>query len=147
MQEYTCFFESAAAMEEEKRKALLSDNLHRIERALTEHQRIAKEIEQYEKRRMELQERLGIGGKTFREIISLEQGDHRQQLKQLFAVFSAAIQNIKHSNARSLDIARLNLKILEEMHPVGVTDAHCYDHNGTSVEFSGRSASVLNTKA
>jgi len=143
MEEYTCFFQDAADLEEEKLAALLSDDLHRIERALMEHQRVTKQIEQYELRRAQLQERLGIGGKTFREIIDLTDGAERQDLKFLFSAFEAAIQCIKHANARSLDIARLNLRILDEISPVGITDPQLYDQHGVSADTMGKSVNLL----
>lgn len=143
MEEYTCFFQDAADLEEEKLAALLSDDLHRIERALMEHQRVTKQIEQYELRRAEMQERLGLGGKTFREIIDLTEGEDRQDLKFLFSAFEAAVQCIKHSNSRSLDIARLNLRILDEISPVGVTDPQLYDHHGVSADPTGKNVNLL----
>lgn len=146
MQEYTTFFQNAAATEEEKLRALLSDDLHRIERALTVHQRLIKQVEQYEKQRAALQERLGLQGKTFKEIISMEDVSHQQELKSLFSSFDAAIRNIKHSNSRSLDIARLNLQILEELQPAGVTDSHCYTQSGT-VEHNSKSSGMLHKQA
>lgn len=143
MEEYTCFFQDAAEQEEEKLRALLSDDLRRIERALMEHQRLTKQIEQYERRREELQERLGLGGQTFTRIIEMTEGEERQELKFLFSAFEAAIHCIKHANSRSLDIARLNLRILDEISPAGITDAHLYDQKGVSADTTGKNVNML----
>lgn len=147
MKDYTCFFQAAAEQEEEKLRALLSDDLHRIERALTEHQRITKQVEQYEQQRMALQERIGLGGKSFRDIIAMADSENRQDLKLLFRAFDAAIRNIKHSNSRSLEIARLNLQILEEISPAGITDAHLYNQKGASPDYTGKSVNLLHKQA
>ncbi len=132
MLEYTSFFEETVKKEREKMSALLSDDLSRIEKCLNEHQSTLKKTEYYEVEREKLQARLGLGGKSFRQIIAMTQGLENEQLTKLFNRFRVAVDSVSHSNKTSLQIAETNMKIIESNLPSGVTDAKCYDNNGVS---------------
>lgn len=145
MTEYTVFLEETAEKEKEKLSALLSDDLKRIEHCLNEHQFTIKKTERFEQQREELQNKLGIGGLTFKEIINrCADADEKDLLGKLYTRFITAVDNVKHANKTSLQVAQMNLKIFEEIMPSGVTDAKCYDVKGVS---SGRkNMGLLNKK-
>ncbi len=143
MLEYTEFFEETAAKEREKMCALLSDDLARIEKCLNEHQSTVKRTELYEKEREKLQERLGLGGKSFRQIIAMTDGEQHDRLRQLYTRFKIAVDNVSHSNKTSLQIAENNMRVIESFSNT-VTDAKCYDNNGVSSK--RRNMGLLNTK-
>ncbi len=143
MLEYTEFFEETAAKEREKMSALLSDDLRRIERCLNEHQSTLKKTEIYETEREKLQAKIGLGGKSFRQIIAMTDGEEHEQLRKLYNRFKVAVDNVSHSNKTSLQIAETNMRIIESMSP-SVNDAKCYDNNGVSSK--RRNIGILNTK-
>lgn len=145
MIEYTEFLEETAEKEKEKLSALLSDDLKRIEHCLNEHQFTIKKTERFEQEREELQKKLGIGGLTFKEIMGrCIDAEEKELLGKLYTRFVTAVDNVKHANKTSLQIAQMNLKIFEEIMPSGVTDAKCYDVKGVS---SGRkNMGLLNKK-
>lgn len=145
MTEYTEFLEETAEKEKEKLSALLSDDLKRIEHCLNEHQFTIKKTERFEQEREELQKKLGLGGMTFREIAAnCIDAEEKELLGKLYIRFKTAVENVKHANKTALQVAEMNLKIIEKAMPSGVTDAKCYDTKGVS---SGRkNMGILNTK-
>lgn len=143
MLEYTEFFEETAAKEREKMCALLSDDLSRIEKCLNEHQTTLKKTELYEERRENLQAKLGLEGKSFRQIIAMTDGDEHESLRKLYNRFKVAVDNVSHSNKTSLQIAETNMRIIESLSP-SVNDAKCYDNNGVSSK--RKNMGLLNTK-
>lgn len=145
MTEYTEFLEETAEKEKEKLSALLSDDLKRIERCLNEHQFTIKKTERFEKERIELQQSLGLGDMNFSQIIEkCSDAEEKQLLEKLHVRFKVAVENVKHANKTSLQVAQMNLKIIEEIMPSGVTDARVYDHKGASSE--RKNMGLLNKK-
>lgn len=144
MLEYTEFFEETAIKEREKMSALLSDDLSRIEKCLNDHQSTLKRTEYYETEREKFQEEIGLGGKSFRQIIGMTDGEENEQLKKLYNRFKVAVNNVSHSNKTSLQIAETNMRVIEHLTPAEVTDAKCYDNNGVSSE--RKNMRLLNTK-
>lgn len=143
MLEYTEFFEETAAKEREKMSALLSDDLGRIEKCLTEHQTTIKKTELFEAEREKLQGSLGLGGKSFRQIMSMTDGEEYEKLRKLYNRFKTAVDNVSHSNKTALQIAETNMRIIESM-TTSVNDAKCYDNTGVSKK--QRNMGLLNTK-
>lgn len=143
MLEYTEFFEETAVKEREKMCALLSDDLSRIEKCLNEHQTTLKKTELFEERREKLQEKIGLAGKSFRQIIAMTDGDEHESLRKLYNRFKVAVDNVSHSNKTSLQIAETNMRIIENLSP-SVNDAKCYDNNG--VPAKRKNMGLLNTK-
>lgn len=112
MEEYAAFFEKMALDEQKKRAALLSDNLEQVDKALANQQAASMQMESLERRREELQEQAGFGGRTFREIVDSLEGREQELFLRLFERVSSAIAEIKANNARSMEIARANLQMI-----------------------------------
>jgi len=145
MTEYTEFLEETAEKEKDKLSALLSDDLKRIEHCLNEHQSTIKRTELYEKEREKLQKRIGIGDMTLKEIISgCKDPEEREMLEKLATRFKTAIDNVKHANKTALQVAQMNLQIIENVSPLGVTDAKCYNAKG--IPSIRKNMGILNTK-
>ena len=145
MTEYTDFLEETAEKEKDKLSALLSDDLKRIEHCLNEHQSTIKKTELYEKEREKLQKRLGIGGLTLKEIIEkCSDPEEKELLEKLAVRFKIAIDNVKHANKTALQVAQMNLQIIENVSPSGVTDAKCYNAKG--IPSIRQNMGILNTK-
>ena len=145
MTEYTDFLEETAEKEKDKLSALLSDDLKRIEHCLSEHQSTIKRTELFEKDREKLQKKLGIQGLTLREIIDIcDDPDEKDLLRKLSARFKTAIDNVKHANKTSLQIAQMNLQIIEDVMPKNVNDPKVYNAKG--IPSIRKNIGILDTK-
>ncbi len=145
MTEYTDFLEETAEKEKDKLSALLSDDLKRIEHCLNEHQSTIKKTEHYEKEREKIQKQLGIGGFTLKEVIeSCSDPEEKELLEKIALRFKIAVDNVKHANKTALQVAQMNLQIIEDVMPQGVTDAKCYNAKG--IPSIRKNMGILNTK-
>lgn len=150
MCEYTAFFEEVSSKEEAKMKALLANDIDKLELAISEHQSTTMRVEQYEKRRGELQEKLGLGSLKFKEIVDMLSGEQRARMKELYTRFEIAVHNTKHYNGRSLEIALMNLRIMDSMGmgSIKVTPVSgCYTPAGSPEPTYSQNVAVLDKKA
>ena len=147
MSQYTEFYFEVSANEEERMNALSSDNLTKINKILSEYQMFIKMAEQYEKKRQQLFEELGLDGKTFREIIDMETGESRDQLEDLFYDFQEAVTSARDFNRHSLEITRENIHNSDILNYNEVTDPACYDQSGTLSPSKFTSVNLLDRKA
>ena len=110
---YTDFLDKMLQDEGEKLKAIQSRELARIEHSITVSQANAKQLDNYEQRRMDLQREAGFGGLTFRQLIARAPEDEKGVLQTLYARFEQAVQEIKFNNDKSMAVARDNLLELD----------------------------------
>ncbi len=114
--ELFAFFEKYAAAlhgmardEKEKLGALLSNSLPRIEHAISTAQANTKLIENYENRRIALQESLGCPDMTFTQLLEAVPDANRLPLSSLFRRIQAAVDEIKFTNEKSMEVAHTNI--------------------------------------
>ena len=81
MEQYIDFYNDVCNNEKNKMDALESDNLKLINEVLSDYQVFVTRAELYEKRRKELFKKIGLDGKTFREIVDMETGVQREELE------------------------------------------------------------------
>jgi hypothetical protein len=134
MEEYIDFYDEVCENEKQKTDALQSDDLQAINNILSEYQVYVSKVEMYEKKRSELFKKLGLEGKSFRQIIDTETGDRKEELEDLLYDFSDAVAKASEYNKRSLDIVRKNLKENGVQGYDGITDPACYDKKGNVSE-------------
>lgn len=146
MSDYADFFGGIMEKEERKMKALYSRDLDKLEIILKEHQETEKKVEELEKKRLELHKRLGIENKTFKEIISEESGSEKTSLREVYSRLCSFVSSTKHYNEKSLEFARINLDIVEEIKTNGIADAQCYDMNGITSFSAVKKPTFFNTK-
>lgn len=146
MSEYADLFEDVAEKEEEKFKALYSRDLTKIEGVLTEHQKTEKSINEYEIKRIELNKKLGFGDKTFKEIIDGEDGQQKSELLTIYNRLNSSVKTTKIYNEKSLEFAKMNLEIIEEIKSNIDTNAHCYDAKGSTKVSSKEKPAFFNAK-
>lgn len=146
MEEYIDFYNEVCDNEKTKLDALASDDLKLINRVLSEYQIYVTKAEIYEKRRIELFKKIGLDGKTFREIVDMESGDRREELEDLFCDFRDAVTMAREYNTRSLEIVRKNLKETG-MQGYDINDPACYDKSGTISERGYSQMSILDRQA
>lgn len=106
IEEYTDFLQQMVKDENEKLSALQSRELSRIEHSITTAQANAKKLENYEAKRVKLQQRLGYEGMSFREIIEQAPEDQQAWLGLMFDRFERNVNEIRFRNDKSMAVAR-----------------------------------------
>lgn len=109
LEQYADFLGQMAINEEEKLQALISNSLPRIERAISNAQADAKQMENYELKRQRLQEQAGYGGMTFSEMIDYAPEEEAQSLEALLWRIEDYVGTIKFHNSKSMKVARTNM--------------------------------------
>lgn len=146
MEQYTDFYAEVSENEKTKMDALASENLELINKVLADYQVFVSKAENYEKRREELFKKIGLDGKTFREIVDMETGDRREELEDLFFDFRDAVIAARDYNSRSLDIVKKNLKEMG-MQDYDINDPACYDKSGNVSEKFHTMQNILDRQA
>lgn len=108
-EKYASALHSMARDEKEKLGALLSNSLPRIEHAISTAQANAKLIENFENRRIALQESLGCAQMPFPQLIEEIPDTHRLSLSSLFRQIQASVDEIKFTNEKSMEVAHTNI--------------------------------------
>jgi len=146
MEQYTDFYAEVSENEKIKMDALASEDLELINKVLADYQVFVSKAENYEKRREELFKKIGLDGKTFREIVDEESGDRREELEDLFCDFRDAVIAARDYNSRSLDIVKKNLKEMG-MQDYDINDPACYDKSGNVSEKFHTMQNILDRQA
>jgi len=100
--------------EQEKRQALLSDDLTRLESMIQAQQAAIMKMESLEKQRLEAQEKAGFHQMKADEVLAnMESGPDKEALAELVRVLRTTLEEIRYHNTKAVDIARNNLQILD----------------------------------
>lgn len=116
------------AFEQEKRQALLSDDLAKLESMIQAQQAAIMKLESLEKQRMEAQEKAGYQYLRADEILALlDEGPDRDALAMQVGELKQTLGDIRYQNEKAMEIARANLQIVnsltagrEKTEPLGV---------------------------
>ena len=107
---------SLLVFEQEKRQALLSEDLDRLESMLQSQQAAIMKLESLEKQRMEAQDKAGYHNLTAAEIIELlGEGPDKEELARQVEELKQTLEDIRYQNGRSLEIARANIQIINTL--------------------------------
>lgn len=118
MEEYAGFYEETVRHEEEKQADLKSNQLKRIEQALSRQQAALMAMSNLEKRRDALQAEAGFGqGDDFQEIASRLDGGERERFQQAVDRLRSAIVELRERNAKSMELAQDRLDVLSSVLP------------------------------
>lgn len=109
LEEYTQFLERMTEDESEKLAALSSRDLPRIEQSITVSQANAKRLENYELKRVEIQDKAGYGGCTFAQLLERTDPFEQDWLRQVFDRFERSVSEIRFRNDKSMAVARDNM--------------------------------------
>lgn len=112
-EEYAEFLTQMAGSENEKLEALLSNELPRIEHAISMTQANAKQLENFEVRRQARQRRIGCEEMTFSQIIDVAPKEERLLLQSLFNKIQDCVEEIKFRNGKSMGVARANMRQID----------------------------------
>lgn len=115
-QELFLFFEKYVSVlysivqdEKEKLNSLTSNSLPRIEHAISVAQANAKQIENFEAKRISLQASLGCAGMTLSQITELLPESHAVSIPSLFRQIESYVDEIRFVNEKSMTVARDNM--------------------------------------
>ena len=101
------------AFEQEKRQALLSDDLDRLESMIQAQQAAVMKLESLEKQRVEAQDEAGYREMNADEILEkLGNSPDKATLARQVDELKQTLQEIRYQNDRSLEIARANLQVI-----------------------------------
>lgn len=109
MVEYTDFLGRMRLDENSKLAALTSRELPKIESSIAASQANAKQLENYEARRMALQNEAGLAGLSFRQVIERAPDAAQSGLWALFDRFEHTVSEIRFLNDKSMSVARDNM--------------------------------------
>ena len=102
--------------EQEKRQALLSDDLDRLESMIQAQQAAIMKLESLEKMRLEAQEKAGFSQMKAEEILALlEDGPDKEALAEQVGILKTTLDEIRYQNSKAVEIARNNLQIMEKL--------------------------------
>lgn len=145
MSDYTNFFEEVVEREEEKFKALCSRDGKLLKDIMSEHQVTQKAIEDYEKERLKLNDELGFGDKTLKQIAEECPENQKNMLLELYSRLKSAIEISKSYNQKSYEFAKMNVDIIDNIYSDGINENQCYNADGSSSNSFSR-ANLLNSK-
>jgi hypothetical protein len=143
MSEYTVFWEDIRKKEEEKFKALYSRDRVKTETVLAGLPALEESIRLYEKKRLALNDEMGLTGKTLKQVVIDSVGEERVKLTELHARLKLAVDTVKEYNLKSLEFAQMNIDIVNKING-DVVESPTYSPKG----LQDRTArpSIINTK-
>lgn len=109
MEGYTSFLQRMCEDEKKKLEALSSNELTRIEQSISVSQANAKQLENYEVKRVLLQKQAGFDGLSFRQLIAAAPEEEQSNLWKLFTGFEGKVAEIRFYNDKSMAVARDNM--------------------------------------
>ena len=113
VREYTGFLERMLADEKAKLLALQSKDLPKIEHSIAASQANAKQLENYEIKRVAMQAKSGYEGLSFRQIIETYPKDDQSDFWQLYNRFERHVGDIRFHNDKSMAVARDNMLAID----------------------------------
>lgn len=106
---------TALENESEKRRALISGEPEKLEEMLQLQQAETMQLQNFEKKRLKLQEALGFKGLNAKQLTeAVPVGAQRQQLAVLLSEITELVGNIREQNQKALELAETNLKIIDK---------------------------------
>lgn len=115
LDKYRDELKTALDNESEKRRALISGEPARLEAMLQMQQAETMKIQNFEKKRLELQKELGFPGLRAKELPALiPEGEQRQRLAAVLEEITEIVGNIREQNRQALELANGNLRIIEK---------------------------------
>lgn len=113
--EMTDLFKQAKPLEQEKLNAAASNQVTFVEDCMKREQALLLKIRGLDQKRESVLKELGYQGKTFREIIDMQEGKEKEKLCALFEDFSKAIKEFSSINEEALKIIKVNLHQIDKV--------------------------------
>lgn len=126
MEEFIALFDSLAAIEQQKLDAVAKDKVSFVEECMNKEQAAILKLRGLELRREQEQERLGMKGFSFRQILEAVSEEERSPLKELFDRLSASVGAFQSVSASAKELIEIKLhsfsQILGTNTKTGFTD-------------------------
>lgn len=113
MREYADFLDAMRRDEQERFDALRRKDLPRIESSIARSQANTMQLNNYETRRLAEQEKAGLAGLPFREMLEKLPEEQRPEFRQLLERFELAVSDIRFFNDKSMAVARDGMLALD----------------------------------
>jgi hypothetical protein len=102
--------------EQEKRQALLADDMDRLESMLQNQQAAIMKLESLEKQRLTAQEKAGYDHMTAAEILKvMKEGPEKEELARQTEELQETLEGIRYHNEKALEITRTNLQMINTL--------------------------------
>lgn len=113
MKEYSRFFEEMAMAQKKKLNILLSNDLKAIEEDILIQQALAKRLDNYERKRMVLLDKLGYSNEPFKSVILQADSKNQEILRYCMNEMEASLSDIQYYNQKSMEILKMNAALLD----------------------------------
>lgn len=118
-------------IEKDKRKILLSHDLDRLENLVQKQQAAIMAVDVQEKKRDDLQTKLGFQGKSATELLDLVSNEYKVELGEVLAELREKTEQLKELNQISTNIASTELDFIDKAIGVSRTNSSVtYDASG-----------------
>jgi len=111
LREYADLFEKVLSDEKVKLDGFAHFDLDKMNAAIAQQQADQLEIANAEKKRMQVQKKLGFENKTLKEII--ETYEDKKEMNELYHRISTAVHDIQYYNQLTMDFAKGQLALFE----------------------------------
>ncbi len=111
LKEYADLFEKVLSDEKVKLDGFAHFDLDKMNAAIAQQQANQLEIANVEKRRMQVQKKLGFGEKTLKEII--ETYEDKKEMNELYHRISTAVHDIQYYNQLTMDFAKGQMALFD----------------------------------
>lgn len=114
LEKYALFFEKLVVSEQEKLKALLSNDLKWMEKQIHLAQANQMKMQNLEDERLDLLEEQGKENYTFDQVIACFGGDEKNELQLLKERIQKAINNIQYTNEKTNEFLNYQIQMYKE---------------------------------
>lgn len=121
--EYAQFYLGIVDFEVNKLTALLNNDLVQIENNILLQQAHLMKIESIERKRFAFTQSLGYENHSLNDIVQSFTGDEKEALLKIHHDLSAMIQDIKHYNQKSMELAQMNLTLFQSQMKPSTTES------------------------
>lgn len=119
LEEYLRVFEGILQDEQEKLRNFVSFELDKINESISKQQANEMRVSNIEKRRMDLQKKLGYDGMTFKQII--DTFEEKKEMQDLYDKINAVVNEVRFYNQKAMDIAKGQLSLYDALKDEGAT--------------------------
>lgn len=103
---YALKLEEVQKAQDVKLATLVAGSYKQLEKSISEQQAAVMAIESLEKKRISLQQEIGFGSMTFRQILEVCDSAYKEQLQEVFERISSAVMSIRFANQKAMDYAK-----------------------------------------
>lgn len=105
-----------------KLNTLIAGSLKQLEKSIAEQQAAVMAVEGLEKKRLALQEELGLAGMNFKEILSVSETPWKEKLEELFDQITVSVVHIKYANEKAMSLAKGLIGLSDHRSTTGYQD-------------------------